>query len=336
MFFIFTILKSLRSIDVGTDTELYKRMFNEIGTRPSLFFGEGAMDEISAPVYITIARLSYALSSHFNVFMFVTSVIITYGLIAFIKKTSYDYCLSIFCWSGLIFFITSMNLNRQFLAVTLMINAIVYFSKSLLSLKGWALAGIALSIHGTGILALSALGGIVLSKKIKNDKILFAIAVVAGTAVSVLYRFAISVFAMIFPRFEMYLDSSFEFYIFGEIGGGRIIFLYLLLFAICTLWILSSKSEDDDIYDFNRKILPIATFGTVFGIFNADMILMNRVIIYLTVFHISLIPAVVNKYKGVVRYAIYFGIIIALMLYYYIALRDNHSGVIPYNFFWQV
>lgn len=177
IFILFFCIMAFRAVSVGVDTSPYSRIYTIIGRSGSLRSAL-ANAPLSAPIYVVFCWLLYHISSDPQLLIIASSLIVTVGLFKFIEKASDNIIISCNCWIGLTMFYASMNGNRQFMALVLILNAFYYLTFSITSMKGWGLFALAVGIHSTAIFSLIALLGVMLAKKLKANKLIFLTSVI--------------------------------------------------------------------------------------------------------------------------------------------------------------
>lgn len=333
MFFVLTFIMAFRSVNVGVDTAPYSRIFGIIH-HASSFREAIELAPLSAPIYVGICRILGLFSAEPQILIIFTALFINIGLFVFINRVSSNVVISTFCWIGLTLFYCSMNGSRQSMALVITLNALVYFARDLKSKKGWILMLIAIGIHSTCLIIAVAILGIILTDKIHESRLVLIITVIISALISIVFKGIVRVLLQFFPHYSMYGFGGAQYSIFESNGGGRIVILYIFLLAICVLWtIINKKQNESD--SFHSKMLPAVVFGAVFGIFNCRNELINRALWFYIGIFITFIPAVIEKCKGLVKWIIGIIIISVLAAYSLLSLLENQNGVIPYALFWQ-
>ena len=140
---------ALRKYTVGTDTEIYYGMYQNIARSSSLTQALKVSKIPSAIVYVGMHYFITRVIYFPQLGIFVNSLVIAVGFLAFIKRKSKDYFLSCVLFIGLTLFYESMNGTRQFMAISLAINAFAILEKDRKNYKGWLLFILAVGIHNT-------------------------------------------------------------------------------------------------------------------------------------------------------------------------------------------
>ncbi len=333
-FILFTFLMAFRSLSVGVDTSPYSRIYGIIINASSMKEAI-KVAPLSAPIYIFICRIVSMISTNPQSMIIVSAIFVNLGLVIYIKRTSCDISLSTFCWIGLTLLYFSMNGNRQCMALVLILNALVYLTKNIKSVKGWCLITFAIGIHSTCLIIVFAIIGIILANKLRENRLIFITTFIGSVLISVIFKGIVQLFIRIFPRYVIYSNGTSKHSIFGSSGEGRIIILYIFLLVVCILWIYKNKKSSIDIDIFHSKLLPALVFGAVFGMFNSRNELVNRMLWFYISINISFIPAAIKQYKNNTRLILKLGIIVILGSYSVLSLLENQNGVVPYILFWR-
>lgn len=331
---IFAFIMAFRGLSVGVDTLPYSKIYSIIGNSSS-YLEALSNAPFNAPIYILLNRILFHISSDPQILIIATSILVNVGLFVFIKRVSADPSMSAFSWVGLTFFYCSMNGNRQTLAMVLVLNSLYHLSLSKKSRQGWFLFIVSVGIHQTSIIVIFAVLGIFLVDRIRNSKIVFIISTTLSVVIALTFAGGLRALIRFFPKYLMYTSGESEFSVFYGTGSGRIIILYILLFCIICLWTFRTKNEKEDDNNFNRKMLPAVIFGTIFGIFNSQNELINRMLWYYLAIFVSFIPSTIQRYKRYEGFFIQYGIIIVLIIYSILSLIENQNGVVPYVFYWR-
>ena len=331
---LFIIVMGLRANSVGTDTAPYARSFAKIGAYSSY---REALNGISntAPVFILINWVCYRVTSNPQLYVFVMAVFINMALYFFVKKTSVNYFLSSFLYVGLTLFYYGMNGSRQTLAILLALNALLLLSDNIKSVCGWFLLLLAVGIHLTCLIMLVAVMGIILINKIDNKKMVVILFLFLGAVSTVLLSTIAMIVSKFFPHYLIYISGQASAQIHEASTKGRIVVVYLFLLLFIIIWLLKKNIIFCKLDHIFLNLMPMMAFGIVMGIVNCRNELINRLMWYFIASFITFIPYIISKIKR--KYRLFFcsGIIIAFVLYNFVFLHENQSGVFPYLFFWN-
>lgn len=331
---LFIAIMGMRGLTVGTDTAAYARDYIRIGSYQSFIESISKISN-TAPSFVLLCRLCNFISDNPQIYTFVTAVIIHGLLFRLMKLTSESYRMSAFLYLGLTLFYYAMNGNRQTIAMLLFLNALINMTDNIKDYKAWILIAIAAGMHVTSLILLIAVGGILLSERITDKRIVITISIITGAGFSLLLDEASMLIARYFPHYAIYLSGQALFQILDSTSDGRIMIVYLFLAVFIILDLIRKESSITDKDRIFKKLLPMMVFGIVFGILNYKNSLVNRLMWYFIALFITYIPFVVKKYHKNTRIILIIGIYAGLMLYNYIFLKENQSGVVPYVFFWR-
>lgn len=321
-FIILTLIMGLRDFSVGVDTELYYRIYTQVGNDVNPFY------KISPIYYILIKFLNF-LNFDYRNFLFIIAIIINVGLMFFIYRLKLNLPLALFSYIGLTYFYFSMNGSRQIVALVIAANALIYLFENLSSYKGWFLIITAFLTHITSCIFLIAIIGAILSKNVKNKKHIFVIVATFTIIIDkVYYKLLYSFIEYLPSHYMQYLDGNNNIQLFENFGNGRLLILYLFLFSVVLLYIKSINRNDDFLY----KSYPSIIFCAILGILNAKNILINRLLFYLIFLYIPYINYIVKEYYTKKSLVVYY-LLLSLCIYSVASILLNHNGVVPYKFF---
>lgn len=329
----FSFIMACRNVSVGVDTAPYTRIYTIIANTDS-FIDAIRNAPLTAPAYVVLCKLLSYISKDPQISIVVTSLVINIGLMKLINKVSVNAPVSYLSWIGLTMFYCSMNGSRQSMALVLSLHALLLLSDNMKDKKAWILFAVAVMIHSTALVLLFAIGGIMLSDRIHDNKMLFIISGIASFIINFGYGVGVRLILRFIPRYSMYTFGESKYSIFNSTGGGRIVLLYLVLFGITMLWMLKTHADNNSHRGFIEKMLPAVLFGAIFGIVNSKNELINRLLWYYLGIYVLFIPSVLAKYKKHERMILTVGIITILLAYSVLSLMENQNGVVPYQFFW--
>lgn len=338
IFWILAIIMSFRAPNIGTDTGTYYRMYNDICNTNSLMEAIN-VSRITAPVYVLYAFLLSRIISISQAITMMNALIACIGMYLFIKKTSVNYLYSVLLYICLPLYFESMNGTRQFMAMAIGLNAYIILIKSMKNIKGWILLIIAIGVHNTSILLLLSIASIYIVKKIKDNRKIFKISLICSIAINIAFQFLMQIIIYFFPYYSMYLDGRNTAQINAASGGGRIVFLYIILFISIVIIVYVNKNgvvdEAVNKSAFISYMIPSVTFCVIIGIFNAKSNLINRLLWYFLNMFIIFIPNGYQKVKTKERIVIMLATIGAISVYGMVHLIEDKSGIVPYLFFWN-
>lgn len=163
-----SLIAGLRGLGVGTDTLNYFNIFIA-GSKMNLKEMFGYYIE---PGYLLISKLIAFFGGNFQLFLIIISFIIYSGIYYLIKYESKNKLLSWFLFITIGYFSSTMNILRQYLALVLIIFAIVNYLENNSFMKSCAFIAIACLFHTSAISIIAILGyhKIMYRSNIKNLK----------------------------------------------------------------------------------------------------------------------------------------------------------------------
>lgn len=333
-FFMFGMTMALRKYTVGTDAATYYRMYQNIAQASSLTQALKVSQIPSAIVYVGIHYCITRIVYFPQLGMFVNSLVIAVGFFEFIKRKSQDYFLSCVLFIGLTLFYESMNGTRQFMAISLAINAFAILEKDCKNYKGWLLFALAVGIHNTIIIFALSYLGVVIAKRCKNIRKIHFVSTLASACVAIFFTTGVQIIVRIFPYYEMYINGTNPAQVFASSGKGRIIILYLILYAVLTAASLSSRKKSKigrmEAYHFG------CTFCLVMGMIFSKNVLMNRMLWPFLTLLVVYLPNLLKQCLNIKKRRLLYGISLCLPLAYsMVHLIEDKSEIVPYVLFWQ-
>lgn len=329
IFFILTLLpfiivSSIR-YDVGTDFSFrYSTDFYKVA--------DGIKIENLEPGFILLIKFCLIFSRNSQILFFVTSALITFFVISEIFKNSKNICYSILLFFIGTFFFLSLNMVRQFLAMSI----ILFCYRFLFEKKKYVffLMGviIAFTIHSSSIIMVILLS---LKKKLFAQPIFLAIAVI------LILILETNIMSILSPIIE---NTRFDVYLIGKYAKGDPSYLGILVntFLYAYMYIIyrikKKRGEEnlkEDIFLLNIQGIALLTMSMT-----AVHILFARISSYFSIFQIISIPYFTEtlkiQYKQLkaesVRIILY--IIIFLCFgasFIHTNIRNNNNEPLPYK-----
>ncbi|WP_315119219.1 EpsG family protein [uncultured Clostridium sp.] len=317
-----------RNISVGTDTELYCKIFERISASDNIF----TVAQASWLYALYNKIISLVLGNYSQWIIIFNSLIIIVGIGFFIYNNSRNMAMSMLYFLLFYHYFQSFNISRQYIAIVLTANSF-YFIKNK-NLKGFmTLNLIATLFHNTSIVFMP-MG--ILSLLELNFKKTIIFSAVSGVMI-IFYEKLIAAFLYIFPRYSIYFGGNTSFY---ETGQGRkiIITLIYLMVVIISLIIMARLSKLQNYHKEKERelaiLIVIMLIAIICGILSMKSILISRIELYYSIFAIILIPFVIEEFKKY-KYLLYFVSICVMLIPTYIQLNDNIGGIVPYGVFFQ-
>ncbi len=311
----------LRSFEVGTDTQAYKRYFElykEYSLKELLFYTYWFKD--MEPGYVIICKVILLFTKNAEIFLKIIAMIFSALFVTFLNKLDEDeiyWCA--FTYYGLYALCTGLNIMRQGIAMLIILHAYLAYRKGK-TRKVVILCFMAFFIHMSSILASAILIPFTIIKnRIETNKYLKWILLLGVFLCCFLYRYVFQWLGIL-----GYLNRN------AEIGTTILImmcYLYIILMLTKKAYI---QKEELFIYYFletNILILIIMNFMSVISP------VFTRLTTLLIIFP-SFIPSKIKKsglnanFKFIVSAVTY----ILVSIYFFRSLVSNIGGIVPFRF----
>ena len=314
LLFIFFItlfcISALRKY-VGTDYGVYLYFYNTIADKTY------SVEGMDFGYFYLNKFVSALFGGEYTIFI-VTSLI-TIGLIYLtVKKFSVDPLLS-----GILFmcfmFITSFNIVRQFIAISLILYSLRYYETTV----KWIVPVILASLfHKTTLFIMPFY---FISKRNLSKRMYIFIAMI-GFILFLGYGRTVTYLVNFFEEFNDYRNSNFI----AEGANPIRVLINVIIFLFCLL------AYEEIIKDKRMRFsFSMIMFGVICSFFMLKGKIFARVVDYFFIFQILLVPYVLNnlnkynfkKYKTVVTVAI----LLLSSYYFYYSVKTGQSGSTPYR-----
>ena len=247
-------------------------------------------------------------------------MVVTLGYVRFIRVYSKTAWLSLFLLIAMGYYITSLSMLRQSLAIVCVLNSIQYVENR--NFRKFALCVlIAVCFHYTAI-------AFFLLYPLSRFKISI------GYFICLLaFAFLLSVFAGKFVLLQL-IEKYYSIYEGKmESEGGYSMLLLLLAITFGGLLVRQYNHIADRRFDVFCQMLIVAC---CLQLFSLQFSLFARVVLYYQIAIVVFIPEVLSFIKD--RYLAFFckmGVVMgAVSFFIWIYLANNSSGILPYAFFW--
>ncbi len=312
-------LVGLRNIAVGADTYSYvTQYFNGVQTK-GIFFNSSP--EIMLNL---IARLSGVLVGEYQAFLLLHSLVVVLLFGHFIYKSSDNVALSLVIFLGM-FFVQSMNLMREWLAIGFGINAYLFLTNNKKVLPYVFILFAIMSHISAGCLVLMPI-----IHYVKNKKVLFVVLLVLCLVVYVLRAPLITLVVTVIHKYAGYAELA-MFINSGEFNIKDVIFIFIELFYLYTL---ISKPDLPDIT--KDKILVFASFNLIaitLSLCGGTFAILHRVVYYYSIFLIVSLPYVISFYRY--KNLMVFAIALAMFAMLFRNRISDNNVISEYAFFWE-
>lgn len=283
----FAIVSSIR-YDVGTDY-LY-RYVNDYNVL--LKGGDVTNLEIG---FKLLDKFCILITDNYQLVFALTSLIITAFIFYTIYRDSKNVMLSIALYFIGAFFFQSLNMTRQYIAISMIFYSYKYFLKG--NWIKWGVFSILASMfHTTSLIATFIfIISYLLKKIIKKD--IFANEKIVLVLIAILFfgepliRNLIN-FLLVQTRFKVYVGSNYDY------GDLQIIpFIINLLLYIGMIYIVKKKNEE--INDTDRFFITVQAIALIFVTLGKTSFLSIRLVYYFSIFQIISIPYFLKYVKNI-------------------------------------
>lgn len=314
----FFLISGLRSEFVGADLPVYLDFYNII---KETYFSEiiSQKQEFETGYAIFNKIISYFGAERYLIT--VISFIIIFSITRFIYRFSEIPWLSFFSFVCFGYFFQSMNVLRQYIALSIILYSFEYLVKNKI-LIATLLVLLAASFHKSAVLVLSVYPVFI----IKNNKFLLV------------YGFFLTFFLFLYTDNFLEAVDRMVYVTDTKLTAGSGIstfFLYLSYMIFCiTVKTLYDKRKADiknNVFLFNIGIIALAIQTLCFL---GSYTLLQRFNLYFSFSYIVLVPNYIYMIKNKIFFNvfIFLYIVFAAYVYFFVMLVGDSSKVIPYSF----
>lgn len=323
---IFTFLAGFRASFVGNDTEEYLRIFKEVDSNNYDF--STSRYEIG---YLIFNKLISLFCNNGQVVFIVSGAFIYYSVGRFILKYSRMPLLSLLLFLTYGYFSSSMNILRQFIAISILLYSFSYILKGRF-VKFLLIVILASLFHTTSFLFIFAYLARYVKPSLKSFLICILLAIIGSYAFNILLGEMLS----IFNAYQHYDGGKY----FGDTRAASILYVIISSLVLLLSFILlkgKSKNGNHSISDFNYEInceLILVLFGVCLYILSLKLNILDRIAIYYNIFSIVLLPNAIKCLRPDCRFM--FSVITVFLFFSYtitiIVVRPEWNSAFPYSF----
>lgn len=334
-FSMILIVASLRGESVGWDTANYERGFyilnNNVGQN-AVYYWTATHWEYGWQLLNKFVGL---FTNNPQFFLFFVGLLIYLNIAIYIFYNTEETASAF--WPVFLFmtlsylYPSSMNLMRQFLAISISINITTVLKNGKTKKRVFiaiALLLAAFEMHHTAILYIVVLG-LYLYNKPSKRALLYA--GIGSVGAFLLFPVIINYWLRLFPQYGVFLSLGNEYYEgFGFSAYSFVMCMIRIIFAllICTL----DNNDEQNKQLYFLAFLNILAVG--FTLLTMRTALAVRMSYYFDMFIIMIIPQLTNKFKSGKQF-IYLTILILGWAFFIFELFHEAKGTVPYYFFWQ-
>lgn len=323
---IMSLVSGLRAPSVGLDTQMYTINFELLGD--GHFGSVYGIEETFKYICYYIMKINNDPVFVFMVFSFITNSLIIFRL--WDLKNLSSFCISVPCYY-MAFFMLSLNVSRQFIAIAIVFYATRYLAKNkyILYIVGVL---IAMLFHQSACFALALFAVEIFKWKdfSLNRKITFLCVI----AISPVAFYFVSSRIL---RYERYLAES-------TVDIGIMIILKFVFLLATVLFVFLFRGNGNELQRKmrldntcrNSVILIVSSYfiGLTLAFSSYFFEILNRASWYFYIFEGAYMGMLVKTKRDIkIIYIVYIAIIIGWG--FLTTILDNSQGTVPYGFFWQ-
>lgn len=318
------ILSSLRSEFVGNDTVEYVRVFKLINSGFDVSMFEGRY-EIG---FLSLVKMSTIISNNYSMLLTISTFIVFFGVLFFIKQYSYMPGFSLALFFYLRYYDDSLNTLRLSLAISLTMIA-MHFLINKKVFRFYIMIIIAFFFHKTAL----AFMFIPLFNKIKLNFKSISILTTITVMTTLFFEKIFNLLIVIFPTYSYYIGTD---YLNTSNNLATILMIFINLIMIFFIYYID-QSEKNNISNDNIENLLYKSLvlGTLFLVISLKFSLLARIADYYLVYIIILLPNTIKKIKNKTILVFVLLIILFFFICYYVFIvmfKPEWNQVYPYSF----
>lgn len=313
LIFFISLLPALRSIDVGTDTYNYVKMFEQFGS--SSFFE--LFNYPTEKGYILLNYFSSFFVESFNEFFLIFYLLVFFNFIYFFSKNSNFFPLSVLVFLILGLYSASFNIMRQIMALSICLLSLKYvFNRDFIKFS--LIVFLSSLFHITALIFMMVY--FVYKYQEKFRYILLFIVILIWFIFKFYLEYVLD-----------FINMSVGYAEFGEnSGGGPTLIFYIIMLSY--FYYLGTKSNDKKYHFYLNLFTICVSLVFLFFIFKVPLAGPMRLILYFSWTLCMLFPLSLNCYKGKLnKNLILFLYCIALLLYCGQAIYFNVTDIYEFG-----
>lgn len=305
-------IASLRDYKVGADTLNYVEAYKTICNLPwsELFTVD------FEPGYIVYNKLLGLITPNPRILFVVSGAFISFAICKFVYRYSCDVALSMIIFICMTFFFHSLNILRQFLAISIALSGIKYIEHNQF-FKYLIIVVFATSFHYTAFIMLVLYP---LSKFNLSFLNALIILFICGIISKILGRSLLQNILVLYYQ-QYSLNTSFE--------GGLNMMLFLIVITFSCFLVLYKKNDKR-----TKLFKAMMLLACCLQVFALDFSLFARVVNYMSIGMLIFIPNVLGEIKNPHINLAAKAICYIIIIFYFlkIGLIDNLDCAVPYMF----
>lgn len=321
IFVICFIISAFRDISIGRDTHAYMQFFHKVdnyGIDKNAYYEKGYQ-------YFNLL-ISY-FTSNKQAILIVSSFVVLLTIFYFCYKRSNYKFLSIYLLFSLMFYYNSMNILRQYIAISIVIVA-YKFVKERKFLKYLTTIILASSFHQSALFCLIMYFIPLFKLNKKNITCMIGVSIAAFLGFSLIFDFI----SIIFPSYKAY-ETIYE-------GKSLATFLEIIFYVILLITNISiiffnrNKSNNNKNHNDNVILTYFMLIGVLVTFLSLKINLINRIAEFFLIFSIVGVPNVISSIRNKKNKLIVLIFVIGITFTYNMVIfvfRPEWQGVIPYK-----
>ena len=325
------IMSLFRGIHVGSDTISYVQFYNYVENFTS--YTKVFIATRMEPGFVLYVRVLVRLFHNPQSVIICSSAITMFFVMRFICKYSKVTWLSIFIFYCL-FFNTSMNVMRQFLALSFVLWAFDYILKKKFIIFS-ALVLLATTFHFSAFIFFIAYP----LSKLKVTKKIIVLSVIFAPFVLIMSYVIMSPFLEFMAEgdFLSYYDKDNKYYAEG-VKIATILLLIMYTFFVCyglAGWKIMEKRRVP-MNQIDSTMLFFLIVGVFITLFSLPLNILNRFALYFNIFGIAFLPNTIHQFAKRQPVAGHIVVGVLLLSLYYLVInvyRPEWTHIYPYSFY---
>ncbi|MDK0613773.1 EpsG family protein [Clostridium perfringens] len=314
--FVINWINSGLRYGVGTDFFSYLNHYN---------YAKDIKIYDNEPIYILSVRLlKLVFGEYSQIFFIISSFIILYFIYKICVERVEYYELGVFLFITLYFYYSSLNLVRQWIAVSIILYSYKYIFQK--NLKRYLIAVlIAILIHNTAIVAIPLYFLINLDIKKFTSKII----ILSIVSLTIFSRSLLNLIFYILSKFD--IGDYYKYELSNQINQNAGSAYFIIAIVVLSLYFITNKKNiQNGIY--NKFELNLLISIAIFSFLGSKSMIFGRVQMYITPYIVFIIPQMISNLDKRNRIFFYYILIFFGVLYMSRSLLINGGQVVPYNY----
>lgn len=326
---ILSAIAGLRNQTVGADTGSYMQIYEMDFSVNSKYYQSL---EIGFRVLVWI---SHIITENSSVFLFICSLISSAIICYSIYKWSPDYIFSVVLYLAMGYYFCSLNVVRQYLAVSLSVLAYHYILNRK-KIKAILITVTAVLMHTSAVVSVLLYFQLyLLSENRKEIKTFFRKrqkVIVLGTVLSVfagafVLRDVVQYLLTYFERYYlMFVQDTYRYQTYFSKGYFYIAFINTAVWGFLVLFAPANSKV-------KRQFLLPASLAAIFSVFQLQINILARLVWYFDVYYIFVIPLILseNVFEPNSKKFVNRVVVVACLCLYIYFISHNYQLVVPYK-----